>query len=254
MSDAFTPKAAEFLRIRWKPKGGSSKPPNTVSAGLRWNWLRLGPRKRAAGERPASTNPPGYGKTFPTVTAMAVNTTVGIVADDTPDTRPSDPATAPSPATAPAAPSPSTIPTATQPVSVPVPSGADPQPGDDLRELIGVRSGLRRVDVQRVPAMSLRGFVQPHGMPPMALLEITDLKRVFLVQVGTEIPYTVSGKVYPLGRNELTGLAGVPSRAPAPPRPADEREQSQVILKVVKVSVEVVTVETGLMSQTIVVR
>ena len=137
------------------------------------------------------------------------------------------------------------------------PAENEPRPADgsDLRTLIGVNPvGLKRVEVPRMPAMSLRGFVKTSGQPPLALLEITDLNRVFLVKVGTEIPLTIAGRISPIGRNELTGLGG-PGRTPAAPANAgDGREQSQIILKVLKVSGEGVTVEAGLLAQTIVIR
>src|SRR5580704_14327914 len=96
--------------------------------------------------------------------------------------------------------------------------------GADLRALIGVNPvGLKRAEVPRLPTMSLRGFVRPHGQQPLALLEMAELNRIFLVQVGTEIPITVAGRLSPVGRGELTGLA----KAPAAPVRATEG-QSQI--------------------------
>jgi hypothetical protein len=135
------------------------------------------------------------------------------------------------------------------------PRADEPKPsgGGDLRELIGVNPvGLKRVDVPRMPAMSLKGFVRMKGQEPMALLEIAELNRVFLVQVGTEIPITVAGRVAPVGRSELSGLAGA-SKAPAAQIRQSEG-QSQIILKVLRVSGEGVTVEAGLLAQTIIIR
>ena len=127
--------------------------------------------------------------------------------------------------------------------------------GDDLRSLIGVNPGLKRAEIPRLPAMSLRGFVQPHGGPPQALLEISELNRVFLVQEGTEIPITVAGSISPVGRAELTGLGRqrLPAKAPTP-QAHDAQGQSQIILTVVKISNEGVTVKAGLMAQTMIIR
>lgn len=136
-------------------------------------------------------------------------------------------------------------------------NGSQPQSADgaDLRTLIGVNPhGLKRAEVPRLPPMTVRGFVQPHGQPPLALLEIGDSNRTFLVQIGTEIPITVVGRISPVGRSELTGL-NAPGKSLVPQvRTADGQEQSQVILKVIKVSGQGVTVEAGLLSQTIIVR
>jgi len=133
-----------------------------------------------------------------------------------------------------------------KPPSAPAPTSG----GDDLRSLIGVNPGLKRAEIPRLPAMSLRGFIQPHGGPPQALLEITELNRVFLVQEGTEIPITVAGRVSPVGRAELTGLgAGKPAGSES-----GVDAQSQIILTVVKVSGEGVTVKAGLMAQTLIIR
>jgi hypothetical protein len=103
-----------------------------------------------------------------------------------------------------------------------------------------------------LPAMSLRGFIQPRGRTPMALLEIKDLDRQFLVQAGTEIPITVSGRVTPIGRDELSGLPGQAKATGTAITTSDI--QSQIIMKVIKVSSEGVTIETGLMAQSIIVR
>jgi hypothetical protein len=124
--------------------------------------------------------------------------------------------------------------------------------GDDLRALIGVNPGLKRAEIPRLPAMSLRGFVQPHGGPPQALLEISELNRVFLVQEGTEIPITVAGRVSPVGRAELTGLGA--AKTGGSDAAADAQGQSQIILTVVKISNEGVTVKAGLMAQTMIIR
>lgn len=140
----------------------------------------------------------------------------------------------------------------------PAPQPSAPPPAtteaDDLRMAIGINpTGLRRVDVPRVPSMTMRGYVQPRGSEPMALLEITESNRIYLVQKGTQIPVTVTGKVSPIGHAELTGLSDAAKPAAAP-SPADDKEQSQIILKVVGVSREGVTVETGTLAQTMVIR
>jgi hypothetical protein len=134
------------------------------------------------------------------------------------------------------------------------PKESEPKaPEEDLRNLIGVNPvGLKRVDVPRMPAMSLRGFIQPRGQPPLALLEIAEMNRVFLVKVGTEIPITVPGRVAPIGRAELSGL-NAPNKTAAPATRSTDG-QSQIILKVLKVSSEGVTVEAGLLAQTIVIK
>ena len=124
--------------------------------------------------------------------------------------------------------------------------------GDDLRSLIGVNPGLKRAEIPQIPAMSLRGFIQPHDRLPQALLEITELNRVFLVQEGTEIPITVAGRVSPVGRDELTGL-GVAKPAGGNTGP-DAQGQSQIILTVVRITGEGVTVKAGLLAQTIIIR
>jgi hypothetical protein len=145
-------------------------------------------------------------------------------------------------------------PTVAPPAANPAESETRPAEAGDLRALLGVNPGLKRADIMRLPTMSLRGFIKPKGQPPMALLEIAELNRNFLVQAGTEIPVTVQGRVNPVGRSELTGLSG-PNKTPAAPaRPVDATEQSQIILKVVKVSSEGITVEAGLLDQTITVR
>ena len=132
-------------------------------------------------------------------------------------------------------------------------SDTKPADGEDLRTLIGVNPvGLKRVDVPRMPAMTLRGFIQPRGQPPLALLEIAELNRVFLVKVGTEIPINVAGRVTPVGRGELSGL-NTQNKQNAPVARTNEG-QSQIILKVLKVSGEGVTVEAGLLAQTIIIR
>lgn len=140
--------------------------------------------------------------------------------------------------------------TPTLPSREPEPSATG---GSDLRALIGVNPvGLKRTEVPRLPAMTLRGFIQPQGHPASALLEISELNRVFVVQVGTEIPITVAGRINPVGRGELTGLNG--AQRPAQPQGNANDGQSQVILKVLKITSEGVTVEAGLLAQTIIIR
>jgi hypothetical protein len=80
------------------------------------------------------------------------------------------------------------------------------------------------------------------------------LNRVFLVQKGTEIPVMVQGRLSPLGRNELTGLAGSGDASSAAGRNDNANEQSQIILEVLKVTNEGVTVKAGLLAQTIIIR
>jgi hypothetical protein len=138
-------------------------------------------------------------------------------------------------------------------------SDATTQPtGEDLRTAIGVNpNGPKAVDVPEVPEMSVVGFVQPHDRPAMALLELadkrgSDLKRIYLVKVGTEIPVTISGRVNPVGHNELTGLSD--AARPAPIRSDDDSgQETQIILTVTKVTQDGVTVKAGLLSKTIVV-
>lgn len=139
---------------------------------------------------------------------------------------------------------------ASDPAKAPVPTPAAEV--GDLRELIGVNPGIKLVEMPHMPVMSLRGFVQGRGQQPMALLEIKDMDRSFLVQAGTEIPIMVTGRVTPIGHDELGGLQN-DGKAPAAPVTATD-VQSQIILKVVKVSGEGVIIKTGLMAQTIVVR
>ena len=86
----------------------------------------------------------------------------------------------------------------------------------------------------------------------MALLEIGELNRTFLVQVGTEIPITIAGRISPLGRSELTGLGGAIKASGI--RANEGEGQSQIVLKVIKVTGEGVTVEAGLLAQTIIIR
>jgi len=150
-------------------------------------------------------------------------------------------------------------PAATAPATQAAPPATAPSPDDtaaakpDLRELIGVNpGGLKRVAVPRLPSMTLRGYVSPQGSTPQALLEITELNRVFLVHVGTKIPITVQGSVAPLGRSELTGLADAPGSAAAAPN--DANTQTQIILEVTEVTGEGVTVKAGLLSQTIIIK
>jgi len=141
--------------------------------------------------------------------------------------------------------------TSTTSANLPPVPGA-PSEADSLKTLIGVNSsGVRPQDLPKLPAMSLCGFVQPRNGTAWALLRIEDLNRTFLVQQGTEIPVTVQGRVSPIGRSELVGLG--PSAA-APPPAQDNNAQSQIIFKVTRVSDEGVTVEAGLIDQTIVVR
>ena len=105
--------------------------------------------------------------------------------------------------------------------------------------------------------MSVVGFVQPHDRPAITLLELadkrgSDVKRIYLVKVGTEIPVTISGRVTPIGHNELTGLSD--AARPAPARPIDDANQeTQIILTVTRVTQDGVTVKAGLLSKTIVV-
>ena len=136
-------------------------------------------------------------------------------------------------------------------VKVPVPGPSDV---GDLRDLIGITHDFARVEMGNMPEMSMRGFIQPKNpeKPAIALLEIKQLKRLFLVHEGTEIPVMVTGRVTPVARNELAGL-GDTSKA-APPPVNDAQQQSQIILRVVKVSAEGVTVKAGLMAQTIIIR
>jgi hypothetical protein len=138
---------------------------------------------------------------------------------------------------------------------------ADPttqQSSEDLRTAIGVNpNGPKAVDVPEVPEMSVVGFVQPHDRQAMALLELadkrgSDLKRIYLVKVGTEIPVTISGHVTPIGHNELTGLSD--AARPAPVRSDnDSGQETQIILTVTRVTPDGVTVKAGLLSKTIVV-
>lgn len=128
-----------------------------------------------------------------------------------------------------------------------------PAASNDLRDLLGVNPGMKRADLTKLPTMSLRGFVKREGQPPIALLEIAELNRDFLVQAGTEIPITVQGRVTAMGHSELTGLAA-PNKPQAAPAPADNSQESQIILRVLKVSSDGVVVETGLQDQTITVR
>ena len=132
------------------------------------------------------------------------------------------------------------------------------QSAEDLRTAIGVNpNGPKAVEVPEVPEMSVVGFVQPHDRPAMALLELadkrgSDVKRIYLVKVGTEIPVTISGRVTPIGHNELTGLSD--AARPAPARSTDDANQeTQIILTVTRVTQDGVTVKAGLLSKTIVV-
>jgi len=153
------------------------------------------------------------------------------------------------------APAPAPVPTSPAPEAAkPAPDAPPPRGlgGGDLRALIGVNTGgLKRVEVPaKLPAMTLRGFLQPSGQPAIALLELAELKRIFVVQVGTEIPITIAGRAVAAGHGELTGLGGTKVEAPT----VDPSGQTQIILKVLKVSNEGVTVEAGLLAQTIVIR
>ena len=126
-----------------------------------------------------------------------------------------------------------------------------PQAGTDLRSLIGVNAGgAKRTEGPRLPVMSLRGFVKPHGQSPLALIEIAEFNRTFLVQVGSEIPITIASRLLSAGREELTGLSGSSKSGPA--RSADS--QSQIILKVTKVNSEGVTVEAEQLGQVLIIR
>lgn len=137
---------------------------------------------------------------------------------------------------------------------------ADPSPlppdnrAEDLRPLLGVQlSGHRRVELPKLPPITIQGFVRANGGEPMALLEIGDTHRAYLVQKGSEISINVPGDVTPQGKNELTGLPGPKgseTTADAPPK--DTRETS-VILKVVQITNEGVILETDL-AQTLTVR
>jgi len=142
----------------------------------------------------------------------------------------------------------------TQPATSPPSRATDAQPAKgDLRELIGVNpAGLKRVELPRIPTMTVRGYINANGRGPTALLEITELNRVFLVHEGTEIPIMVQGRITPLGRSELTGL--VDQARPANSAGENAGEQSQIILTVLKVSNEGVTVKAGLNSQTLIIR
>lgn len=143
--------------------------------------------------------------------------------------------------------------------STPV-GGSDPapsrpaEPAEDLRALIGVQlSGRRHVEVPKLPPISVQGYVHADGGDPMALLQIGDAHKVYLVQKGTEISITVAGDVTPVGKNELTGLPGPKgSDTPAEAAPKGAQE-SLVILKVQKITNEGVILETGL-AQTLTVR
>jgi hypothetical protein len=132
----------------------------------------------------------------------------------------------------------------------------DSSEAQSLKQLIGVTpAGLQPVELQKLPVMSLRGFVQPSdGGQPRALLEINELDRSFLVQVGTEIPVTMQGRLSPIGHNELTGLPQAGGEAAPPPPQQQDAGQSQIILKVLRVTPQGVTVRAGLIDQTIVIR
>jgi hypothetical protein len=139
----------------------------------------------------------------------------------------------------------------TQPSFQPVIAGG-PSDAEDLRQLIGVRGpGIAPVELPKLPAMSLRGFVKTADGSSFALLEVTDLNRVFLVKKGTEIPITVQGRISPIDQSELTGLGQ--SATPAQ-QPDETNAQSQIILKIIEVSDEGVIVQAGLNNQTIVIR
>jgi hypothetical protein len=132
---------------------------------------------------------------------------------------------------------------------------ASEPPVQDLRQLLGIvnSQGLKRVDVPQVPNMALRGFIQPHGGEPIALLELTDQKQLILVHKGTKIPITVTGHISPAGHTELAGLDDG-SRVPGTANPVSSApEQSQIILEVTNVSPEGVTVTAGQERQPIII-
>jgi hypothetical protein len=159
--------------------------------------------------------------------------------------------TVPGDAAAPVDPSDQQAGPATQASSQPA-TAAGPSDAEDLRQLIGVRApGIAPVELPKLPAMSLRGFVKTADDGTVALLEVTDLNRIFLVKEGTEIPITVQGRISPINQSELTGLGQ--SATPAP-QPDESSAQSQIILKIIKVSDEGVIVQAGLNNQTIVIR
>jgi hypothetical protein len=143
---------------------------------------------------------------------------------------------------------------ATQPTAdVSAPPAAGTSDADSLRQLIGVSpNGLQPVDLPKLPAMSLRGFINPQDGPPRALLQIDQINQTFLVEVGTEIPVTMQGRVSSRASQELVGLPNSGGAPPPPPQNTDT--QSQIILKVVHISAEGVTVRAGLIDQTIVIR
>lgn len=124
----------------------------------------------------------------------------------------------------------------------------------DLRTLLGVQlSGHRHVEVPKLPPISVQGYVHADGGEQMALLQIGDARRVYLVKKNTEIPITVAGNVTPVGKNELTGLPGPKgSDIPADAAPKGAQE-SVVILKVLQITTGGVILETGL-AETLTVR
>ncbi|MGA3066878.1 MAG: hypothetical protein ABSF29_08540 [Tepidisphaeraceae bacterium] len=161
------------------------------------------------------------------------------------------PSTLPSVAAAPADPSDQQPGPATPASSQPA-TAAGPSDAEDLRQLIGVRApGIAPVELPKLPSMSLRGFVRTADDSACALLEVTDLNRIFLVKKGTEIPITVEGRLSPINQSELTGLGQ--SATPAP-QPDEANTQTQIILKIINVSDEGVIVQAGLNDQTIVIR
>jgi hypothetical protein len=159
--------------------------------------------------------------------------------------------TLPSDAAAPVDPSDQQAGPTTQASSQPA-IAAGPSDAEDLRQLIGVRApGIAPVELPKLPAMSLRGFVKTADDSAFALLEVTDLNRIFLVKKGTEIPITVQGRISPINQSELTGLGE--SATPAQ-QPDEANAQSQIILKIIEVSDEGVIVQAGLNNQTIIIR
>jgi hypothetical protein len=142
----------------------------------------------------------------------------------------------------------------TIPTTAPSPTQESTGP-EDLRSLIGVNpTGLRHVDVPQIPDMTVCGYIEQGGKA-MALLEITDDKRIYLVQEGTEIPVTVAGTITPTGHGELSGLDDLSkSDNNQNPNSSPQQTQTQIILKVLKISDEGVTVTAGMERQTIIIR
>jgi hypothetical protein len=141
-------------------------------------------------------------------------------------------------------------------------NGAAPDEGGSLRDRIlgPVGGGPPRVEVVRLPEMSMKGYLEVVGRNPVALLQIQGIAQPVRVRKGDLIPVVVVGRIVsanPLpARPPVSGGGASGRETPASVAPGSPAagEQTQVYLKVLEVTAEGVTVEAELLSQRLMIR